>query len=50
MKYVQKLDPMYEVLYIFEYFLIEVSDFKLDLFKLTLNMLVSLLRARERNL
>lgn len=41
MKYMKKLDPVYEVLHISGYFLIEVSDFKLDLFKLTLNTLVS---------
>lgn len=41
MKYMKKLDPVYEVLHISGYFLIEVSDFKLDLFKHTLNTLVS---------
>jgi len=41
MNYVKRLAPSYEVLYICGYFLIEVSDFKVDLFELILNTLVS---------
>lgn len=48
-KYMKKLHPVYSILYVSWNLLIEVSDFKLDLFKLLLNTLVSALRAHESN-
>lgn len=49
MEYMKKLHTMYSILYVSWNLLIVVSDFKLDLFKHTLNTLVSALRTHESN-